>query len=357
MVVEERGQMGNPEHGWAISASQSLAVNIFVCLGLTCHLVYCRRRKIRCLPPVGEGDRCQNCARQQRECVVQPIAGSTRKGGRNQGNALSTDPMPYAEALLMTRQNHSIAHRRGSKPERYDQAYFGNPSIGVPSYGPTSFGVMPMSAPGQFVNNPFMSPTHHGVDQAYGSDGSRRPAFKSMQSAPPGTLYTLHTPFDRSPTSHEGYGVQWPQSAGHPHYSTIPQDNFHQSGQDMTSDTGNAFWKLSVTSPTATDPSLPPPRAQSQWTPNQNSNYTHERPGGSPVTLPAPHHVYPDSQTFVSQPQYYAPLSVPTVVQPAAFQNSPQASSASSQPHDEHSEGGSQWSRSTAATQIRTAGN
>ena len=352
-----KGANGKPRTRLGYQRISIACCNTLLCLGLTCHLVYCRRRKIRCLPPIGDGDRCQNCARQQRECVVQPIAGSTRKGGRNQGNAISTDPMPYAEALLMTRQNHSLAHRRGSKPERYDQAYFGNPSIGVPSYGPASFGVMPMSTPAQFVNNPFMSPTHHGVEQAYGSDGSRRPAFKSMQSAPPGALYTLHTPFDRSSTAHEGYGAQWPQSAGHPHYSAIPQDNFHQSGQDMTSDTGNAFWKLSVTSPTATDPSLPPPRTQSQWTPNQNSNYTHERPGGGSVTLPAPHHVYPDGQTFVSQPQFYAPLSAPTVVQPAAFQNSPQASSASSQPHDDPSEGGSQWSRSTAATQIRAAGN
>jgi hypothetical protein len=263
--------------------------------------------------------------------------------------------MPYAQALSMTRQNQSLAHRRGSKPERYDLPFY-NPSMTVSTYFPGQPGVVPMSAPAQFVNNPFMSPGHHVPDQAYGSDGSRRPGFKSMQSAPPGALYTLHTPFDRSST-HESYPSQWPQSAGHSHYSTIPQDNFHQPGQEITSDASNAFWKLSVTSPTATDPALPPPRTQSQWSPNQNSNYTHERPGGSSVTLPAPHRLYPDGQNFVSQPQYYAPLSGTAVVQPSTFQNSPPSSSASSHPLDEHCEGGNQWTRSTANTQIRATGN
>jgi hypothetical protein len=357
MGTEARAPMGSLAHVWVTNASQSLAVIILLFFRLTRLLVYCRRRKIRCLPPVGEGDRCQNCARQQRECVVQPIAGSTRKGGRNQANALSTEPMSYAEALSMTRQNHTLAHRRSSKPERYDSGFYPNPSIAVPSYFSTPGGVVPMSAPAQFVGNPFLSTTHHAAEQAYASDGSRRPGFKSMQTAPPGALYTLHTPFDRPSSGHDGYSSQWPQSAGHAHYSAIPQDSFHGSGQDVASDASNAFWKLSVTSPTATDPSLPPPRPQSQWTPNQNSNYTHERPGGSSVTLPAPHHVYPDGQTFASQPQYYAPLSAPATAPPATFQNSPQGSTASSQHHDEHCEGGSQWSRSTNPTQIRSGGN
>src|SRR5689334_14014595 len=82
MGVGAKEQMENLEHVWATSEYPSLAV-IHSRKGTQLMApVYCRRRKIRCLPPVGNGDRCQNCHRQQRECVVQPIAGSTRKGGR-----------------------------------------------------------------------------------------------------------------------------------------------------------------------------------------------------------------------------------------------------------------------------------
>ena len=314
--------------------------------------MYCRRRKIRCLPPIGEGDRCQNCARQQRECVVQPIAGSTRKGGRNQANAISTEPMPYAEALSMTRQNnHSLAHRR---QKQYPESTFYSPSIAVPPpyFGNQPLG-MPLSAPAHFASVPFISTTHHATEQ-YSPDSSRRPQFKQMQSAP-GTLYTLHHGgFDRSST-HETFPGQWQPNPAHPHYTAVPpQDTFHPPGQEMSADTNNPFWKLSVTSPTASDASLPPPRPQNQWVPNGNSNYTHERPTSS-VTLPAPSNAFADSQTFPTQTQYFNPaMPAPG---PVAFQNSPHGSTGSSQPHEEHCEGASQWSRSTVTTGCRAGGS
>jgi hypothetical protein len=111
----------------------------------------------------------------------------------------------------------------------------------------------------------------------------------------------------------------------------------------MTGDTSNAFWKLSVTSPSVSEAPLPPPR-QNQWAPNANSNYTHERPNSS-VTLPTPHHSFTESQTFPSQTQYFTP----TIPGPqVSFQNSPQGSTHSSQPHEEHCEG-NHWSRPTTA--------
>jgi len=252
--------------------------------------VYCRRRKIRCLPPVGEGDRCQNCARQQRECVVQPIAGSNRKGGRNQANALSTDPMPYAEALSMTRQNNSLAQRRGSHKSHHDAFYPTNLSI---PYGyQASMAGVPFSAPPHVTSPPFLS-----SDQSY-SDPARRPPFKHMQSAP-GALYNLPNQFERS--GQEGYS--W---ATTPHYTVPSQDPLHPT-QDLSADGTNPFWKLNVTSPTASAPemTLPPPRlnSQSSWMPNMNNNYTHER-----ATLPTPSH------EAIPQQGYYAPAMVsPTI--------------------------------------------
>jgi hypothetical protein len=321
-------------------------------------VVYCRRRKIRCLPPVGEGDRCQNCARQQRECVVQPIAGSTRKGGRNQANALSTDPMPYAEALSMTRQaqhNNTLAHRRGSQKSPsdrfHDHGYFSN-TIAIPSYGyaPGSVGV-PMTAPAHFASPSFLPPGHHVTEHGYGQDGSRRPPFKHNQSAP-GSVYTINHPFERTEsfrptTSQEGY-PGWQSNPGHPHYTGVPpQETFHAQGQDISSDPSNPFWKLngaSLTSPAA-DVALPPPRPN-QWVPNANSNYTHERPNSS-VTLPAPHNALGESSTFQSQPAYYTPvLSAPIG---HVFQTPTQAS-----PHpshgEEHCEPNAHWPRTAATT-------
>lgn len=223
----------------------------------------------------------------------------------------------------MTRQNnHSIAHRRASKPsERYVDPFY-SPSIAVPPpyFNGQSVG-MPMSAPAHFANVPFITP------EQYTADSARRPPFKQMQSAP-GTLYTLHGP-------HEGYS----QFPGHPHYTAAPQDTFHPPSDEA----GNAFWKLSVTSPSVSEAPLPPPpRGQNQWAPNANSNYTHERPNSS-VTLPTPHHAFNESQAFPPQPQYFTPT-----VGPVAFQNSPQGSTHSSQPHDEHCEG-AHWSRSTTS--------
>jgi hypothetical protein len=285
------------------------------------------------------GDKCQNCARQQRDCVVQPIAGSTRKGGRNQANALSTDPMPYAEALSISRQNNSIAHRRAQKPaERYHDQFYPPSNIAVSPYISAQPMGIPLSAPAHFTSPPFLSTGHHMTEQtSYNSESARRPPFKHMQSAP-GGLYTLHSGGD-------GYSGSWPQSGAPPPYTSLPpQDAFHPPGQDVTNDSTNAFWKLSVTSPPATESSLPPPaRLQSQWLPNANSNYTHERP-----TLPSPHNALGDSQTFPVTPQYFAPaMSGP--VGPVGFQNSSQGSSHSSQPHEEHCENTSHWPRSTAS--------
>ena len=302
------------------------------------NLVYCRRRKIRCLPPVGDGDRCQNCARQQRECVVQPIAGSTRKGGRNQANALSTEPMPYAEALSMTRQNNTLAHRRASKPsDRYPEHAF-YPTIAVPPYylGNQSMGV-PMSAPAHSTQQGFL-PGHHAPDTNGYSDVPRRPPFKHMQSAPAGMYSMHHNSFDRSPATQDTYSGQWQQNPGPPHYNVPQQDSFHPPSQEISSDPSNAFWKLSVTSPTATPQvALPPPRLQSgQWTPNADSNYTHERP----ATLPTPHHVG-ESQPFPNQQPFFSPpMTTPTA--PLSFQTQ--------HSNDEHCDTGSHWSRSTAST-------
>jgi hypothetical protein len=279
------------------------------------------------LPPNGDGDRCQNCARQQRECVVQPIAGSTRKGGRNQANAISTEPMPYAEALSMTRQNNSIAHRRAQKPDRFVEGFY-NQSIAIPPpYFSNQQVNMPLSAPGHFPSVPFLSASHP-EQSGYSPDSARRPPFKQMQSAP-GTMYTLHH------GSHDAYPGQFPS---HPHYN-IPQDTFHPPGED----TSNAFWKLSVTSPSVSDAPLPPPR-QNQWGPNANSNYTHERPNSS-VTLPAPHNAFSESQTLQNPNQYFTPA----MAAPVNFQPSPQGSTHSSQPHEEHCESSGPWSRPATA--------
>jgi len=268
---------------------------------------------------------------------------------------MSTDPMPYAEALSMSRQNnHSLAHRRQKPSDRYPENAFYSPSIAVPSpyFGNQPLGI-PLSAPPHFASVPFISTTHHATEQ-YSQDPARRPPFKQAQSAP-GTLYTLHHgSFDRSPSTHEGYPGQWQPNPAHPHYTTLPpQDTFHPPGQEMNADTNNAFWKLSVTSPTTSDASLPPPRPQNQWIPTGNSNYTHERPNSS-VTLPTPNNAFADSQTFPSQPQYFNPgISAPG---PVAFQNSPHGSTGS-QPHEEHCEGASQWSRSTVTTGCRSGGS
>lgn len=290
---------------------------------------------------------------------MQPIAGSTRKGGRNQGNALSTDPMPYAEALSMTRQsaaNNTIAHRRGSQKSpaerHYDNGYFPN-AIAIPSYGyngPSTAG-MPFSAPAHFTSPPLLPPHEQSI---YNPENGRRPPFKHMQSAP-GGMYTLHHGFERSGEpfrsggTSEGYSGQWQSNPGPPHYTSIPpQDTFHGPGQDLSADASNPFWRLSgtsLTSPTATttDIALPPPRPSNQWLPNANSNYTHERPSSS-VTLPAPHHsVFGESATVPSQPTYYTPgASVPVFQAPSA-----QSQGSSQSSHEEHPDS-NHWARPTA---------
>jgi hypothetical protein len=258
--------------------------------------------------------------------------------------------MPYAEALSMSRQNahtNTLAHRRAQKSptERYQDHAFYPPSINIPyAYAGTQTVGIPFSAPAHYTSPPLVPTGHHATDPAaYNADGGRRPPFKHMQSAP-GGLYTIHhTGFDRPSATQEGYPGQWQQTPA-PHYTTLPpHDAFHPT-QDVSSDTTNAFWKLSVTSPPATDISLPPPRPQNQWFPNSNNNYTHERPNNS-VTLPTPHHSVTDSQPFSSQPQYFAP-TMSTPVGPVSLQGSPH----SSQPTDEHCEVANQWSRSTASS-------
>jgi hypothetical protein len=304
-------------------------------------LVYCRRRKIRCLPPVGEGDRCQNCARQQRECVVQPIAGSTRKGGRNQGNALSTDPMPYAEALSMTRQNNSLAHRRASKPERYEHGYFAVPgAITVPSgyYLSSPSSGVPLSAPIHGGAPPYFSQGHGGDPAGFGGD-MRRPPMKQMQSAP-ANLYTVHHPgFDRSQSSQDSFPGSWQQGSNIPHYGGMQSaESFHPAG-DMSPDASNPFWKLSLTSPMtpSADVALPSARTiQNQWGPNSNANYTYERPNMS--ILPPPNNATV-SESFQSQ-QYSPHMVVPSV----GFQHG----SSPSQSHEEHCET-NHWSRSNTS--------
>lgn len=233
-----------------------------------------------------------------------------------------------------------MSHRRSSKPsERYIEQFY-PPSITIP-YGYTSAQPvgMPFSAPPHFPN--MVSPGHHAADP----DGGRRPPFKHMQSAP-GSIYTLHHTFDRAPTQ-ESYSGPWPPTPGPPHYNIPSQDSFHPPGQELSNDPSNAFWKLSVTSPTATaaDLSLPPPRPQNQWA---NNNYTHERPANSSIALPTPHNSFGDSQTLPTPPQFYTPnMSGP--VAPMPFQGSPQGSSHSSQPHEEHCEANGQWSRSNTS--------
>ena len=291
--------------------------------------VYCRRRKIRCLPPIGEGDRCQNCARQQRDCVVQPIAGSTRKGGRNQGNALSTDPMPYSEALSLTRSanNPSLAHRRAQKGsiERYHEHGYYPSSISIPSYGYAGTQTMsiPFSAPAHFSSPP-MLPSQHTSDSGYITDGARRPPFKHMSTAP-GGMYTLHG----------GDPGSWQQTS---HYTGIsPQDSFHPSSQEVSSDP-NPFWRLSasLTSPQTNDVSLPPPRP-GQWPPNSANNYTHERVNGS---LPTPHHSALDAPTFQNTAQQFYANGMNAPVN-HTFQSP--ASHAPAGSHDEHC--GDAWPR------------
>ena len=288
-------------------------ISIACCMTLSASdliVVYCRRRKIRCLPPVGDGDRCQNCARQQRDCVVQPIAGSNRKGGRNQANALSTDPMPYAEALSMSRQNNSLSQRRASQKTHHETYYPTNLSIPYP-YSSQMTGV-PFSAPPHVTSVPFLS-----SESTY-PDPNRRPPFKHMQSAP-GSLYTVPNQFDRA--GQDGYS--W---APTPHYTVPSQEPLHPT-QDLSTDATNPFWKLNVTSPTASaaDMALPPPRlsTQSSWVPNMNSNYTHER-----ATLPTPSH------EAIPQPGYYTPAIVsPAISFPAGSSH-----------HEEHCEP-SHWPR------------
>ena len=263
--------------------------------------------------------------------------------------------MPYAEALSMTRQsNASLAHRRQKPSDRYSDTAFYSPTIAVPPYFSNQHMGMPLSAPAHFASAPFLA---HSTEQpGYSPDNPRRPP-KQMQSAP-GAVYTLHHgTFDRSPSNHEGYPGQWLPNPGHPHYPIVPtQDTFHPPGQEVTADTSNPFWKLSVTSPTTSDASLPPPRTPNQWMPNANNNYTHERPNSS-VTLPTPHHAYGESQNFQSQPQYFNPAMSGPVTTPTSFQNSHPGSTISSQPHEEHCDGSSQWPRPTAATGCRAGGS
>jgi hypothetical protein len=77
-------------------------------------------------PQTATAVECQNCARQQRECVVQPRAGSTRRVGHNQSSA---GPIPYSEALAKT------ARRRGNNfPPGYERDPSQN-DCGNPSYG------------------------------------------------------------------------------------------------------------------------------------------------------------------------------------------------------------------------------
>jgi hypothetical protein len=313
-------------------------------------LVYCRRRKIRCLPPVGEGDRCQNCARQQRECVVQPIAGSTRKGGRNQGNAVSTDPMPYAEALSLSRnqQNHTIAHRRASAKspaERYhDHGYFPS-NISISSYpyaGAITAGV-PFSAPPHFTS-PGLFP--HYSEQA-GAENARRPPFKHVQTAPGGMYTVHHAAVERSPgpqfrTSTEGYPGQW-TNPGPTHYANTSAETYHPPNSEF-SDPSNQFWRLgggNITSPTPTEISLPPPRPTQGWAP-QLSNYTHERPASSTVTLPTPNNSQLETPPFAAATPFYPPTINTAVGHPIAFASSTTQTSVSS--HDEHCEP-NHWSR------------
>lgn len=264
--------------------------------------------------------------------MVQPIAGSTRKGGRNQGNALSTEPMPYSEAMSLNRavSNASLAHRRAQKAnfERYDHGGYYPSSITIPAYGYAGTMSTPFSAPAHFSSPPVFSTSGHHADANYIGD-SRRPPFKHMSTAP-GGMYTLHN---------NESGSAWQTNPSH-YASVSSQDPYHPSGttQDISGADPNPFWRLStsLTSPQTTDVSLPPPRPSPQWIPNSGSNYTHERANAN-TTLP--HHSALDMPvpTFQATSQQFFQSGV---APPAnhAFQSPPATA------HEEHC-GDNTWPR------------